>query len=89
MFQVFLRRVSPFQFCYWVLIREVNRNYKGRTDSMMVLTINPKTNKTTIMSIPRDTLIAIDGYENTFHKKSTRLIHMVQQLQRLRLFRSG
>lgn len=48
---------------------ELNRNYKGRTDSMMVLTINPKTNKTTIMSIPRDTLIAIDGYENTFPQK--------------------
>ena len=48
---------------------ELGRTYKGRTDSIMLVTINPKTDKTTIMSIPRDTLVAIDGYENTFPQK--------------------
>lgn len=32
----------------------LGRNYKGRTDTMMVMTLNPKTNKTTLVSIPRD-----------------------------------
>lgn len=31
------------------------RSDRGRTDSMMVVTINPKTNKTTVTSVPRDT----------------------------------
>lgn len=47
----------------------LGRDYKGRTDSIMIVTINPKTDKTTIMSIPRDTLVAIDGYEDTFPQK--------------------
>ncbi|PTM21699.1 LytR family transcriptional regulator [Lactobacillus sp. PFC-70] len=41
----------------------LGRNYKGRTDSMMVITINPKTSKTTITSIPRDTEVMIPGFE--------------------------
>ncbi|MEE6726052.1 LCP family protein [Pediococcus acidilactici] len=41
----------------------LGRSYKGRTDSMMVVTINPKTNKTTITSIPRDLGVTIPGYE--------------------------
>lgn len=32
----------------------LGRHYKGRTDTMMIMTINPKTNKTTLLSIPRD-----------------------------------
>lgn len=40
----------------------LDRMYKGRTDSMMVITLNPKSNKTTITSIPRDTAVAIPGY---------------------------
>lgn len=36
---------------------ELGRNYKGRTDTMIVMTINPKTNVTTMTSIPRDTLV--------------------------------
>ncbi|WP_413628140.1 LCP family protein [Fructilactobacillus vespulae] len=43
---------------------ELGRDYKGRTDSMMVVTINPQTNKTLITSIPRDTAVKIPGYEN-------------------------
>ncbi|MDR3240790.1 MAG: LCP family protein [Lactobacillaceae bacterium] len=42
---------------------ELDRTYKGRTDSMIVATINPKNNKTTLVSIPRDTYIQnIPGY---------------------------
>ncbi|MFC6260620.1 LCP family protein [Levilactobacillus fujinensis] len=40
----------------------LGRNFKGRTDSMMVVTINPKTNKTTITSIPRDTAVNVPGF---------------------------
>ncbi|WP_353989198.1 LCP family protein [Pediococcus argentinicus] len=41
----------------------LGRSYKGRTDSMMIVTINPQKNKTTITSIPRDTGVTIPGYE--------------------------
>lgn len=41
----------------------LGRDYKGRTDSMMILTLNPKTQKTTITSIPRDTAVNIPGYK--------------------------
>lgn len=40
----------------------LGRTFQGRTDSMMVVTINPQTNKTTITSIPRDTAVNIPGY---------------------------
>lgn len=42
----------------------LGRSYKGRTDTMMLVTLNPKTNKTTITSIPRDTGVTIPGYES-------------------------
>ncbi|KRK36500.1 LCP family protein [Levilactobacillus parabrevis] len=42
----------------------LGRTFAGRTDSMMVVTINPKTDKTTITSLPRDTAVNIPGYEN-------------------------
>ena len=32
----------------------LGRSYKGRTDTMMVMTLNPKKHKTTLVSIPRD-----------------------------------
>ncbi|HAT54761.1 MAG TPA: hypothetical protein DCW31_05910 [Lactobacillus sp.] len=41
----------------------------GRTDSMMLVTINPKTKTTTMMSIPRDSLAVISGHENQFPTK--------------------
>lgn len=41
---------------------EFGRDYKGNSDTMIVVTINPKTKKTTMTSIPRDTLAQIvDG----------------------------
>ena len=36
---------------------------------MMLLLINPKTEKTTMISIPRDAMVAIPGYEDTFPQK--------------------
>lgn len=38
----------------------LGRSYKGRTDTMMVVVLNPKTRTTTMVSIPRDTKIEID-----------------------------
>lgn len=40
------------------------RDYKGRTDSMMIITLNPNTQKTTVTSIPRDTAVNIPGYKS-------------------------
>lgn len=40
----------------------LGRTYKGRTDTIMVMTINPQTKKTTIVSLPRDMKINIPGY---------------------------
>ncbi|PWF99766.1 LCP family glycopolymer transferase [Levilactobacillus bambusae] len=40
----------------------LGRDYKGRTDTMMLVTMNPSKNKTTITSIPRDTAVNIPGY---------------------------
>jgi LCP family protein required for cell wall assembly len=40
---------------------ELGRSYKGRTDTMMVMTVNPTTKTTTLVSLQRDTLISING----------------------------
>jgi len=45
---------------------ELGRKYKGRTDSLMIATVNPKKETTTVVSIPRDTIIAPVGYEDKF-----------------------
>ncbi|CAK1238851.1 Anionic cell wall polymer biosynthesis enzyme TagV/TagU [Fructobacillus fructosus] len=51
-------------------VGELNRNDReGLTDSMMLVTINPKTDKVTMMSIPRDIMTAIPGYEDSFPQK--------------------
>ncbi|KRL86486.1 LCP family protein [Lacticaseibacillus pantheris] len=39
----------------------LGRAYKGRTDTIMVMVVNPKTNKTTMVSIARDTKIEYKG----------------------------
>lgn len=43
---------------------DLGRTYKGRTDTIMVMTINPQTKKTTLMSIPRDMKVNLPGYED-------------------------
>lgn len=40
---------------------DLGRTEQGRSDTMMVLTVNPNTNKTSIVSIPRDTYTEIIG----------------------------
>lgn len=40
------------------------RNYSGKTDSMMVVTINPESRKTSIVNIDSDTSIVVPGYED-------------------------
>lgn len=41
---------------------DLGRTEQGRSDSIMVATVNPTTKKTTLMSIPRDTYAEIVGY---------------------------
>ncbi|GKT02744.1 LCP family protein [Furfurilactobacillus sp. WILCCON 0119] len=41
----------------------------GRTDSMMLVTVNPKKKTTTMVSIPRDSLVSITGHEDEFPTK--------------------
>ncbi|HEY4399472.1 MAG TPA: LCP family protein [Lactobacillaceae bacterium] len=48
---------------------ELGRDYKGRTDSIIVATINPKDKKVTLVSLPRDATVSIDGFESTFPQK--------------------
>lgn len=40
----------------------LGRTYQGRTDTIMVMTINPKTNRTTVVSLPRDMRVNLPGY---------------------------
>lgn len=47
----------------------VGRNFKGRTDTMIVLTLNPQKNKMTIVSLPRDALVAVTGYKKYYPSK--------------------
>ena len=47
----------------------MGRDYKGRTDTIMMVSINPKTNQTKIVSIPRDMKAKLPGYsEDGFTK---------------------
>lgn len=41
---------------------EFGRSYKGRTDTLVVVTLNPKTNTTTIVSLPRDMKVDLPNY---------------------------
>lgn len=43
--------------------RSEDAGYVSRSDSMMILSINPQTKSTKMLSIPRDTLALIDGYD--------------------------
>jgi len=37
-------------------VRDTETDYRGNSDTMIVVTVNPKTNKTTMMSVPRDSM---------------------------------
>nr|WP_235807271.1 LCP family protein [Liquorilactobacillus cacaonum] len=47
----------------------VGRNFKGRTDTMIVLTLNPQEKKMTIVSLPRDALVAVTGFKQYYPSK--------------------
>ena len=40
----------------------LGRSYKGRTDTIMMMTVNPKQGKTTIVSLPRDMKVNLPDY---------------------------
>ena len=44
---------------------DLGRTEQGRSDTMMVMTVNPNTNKATMVSIPRDTRTEIAGHGTT------------------------
>lgn len=41
----------------------------GRTDTLIVATLNPKTESMTLVSLPRDAEVAVSGYESEFPSK--------------------
>lgn len=41
-----------------------NRTERGRTDTMILATINPRSEQTTLLSIPRDTRTSVPGFPN-------------------------
>ncbi|MGX7051860.1 LCP family protein [Leuconostoc palmae] len=42
---------------------DLGRDYKGRTDTMMIITINPDKKTTTMTSVARDTLVTVNGQQ--------------------------
>ncbi|WP_395317896.1 LCP family protein [Fructilactobacillus frigidiflavus] len=46
----------------------LGRKDKGRTDSLIVATVNPKTNTTKFISIPRDTKVVVPGDRMPYEK---------------------
>lgn len=40
----------------------LGRNYKGRTDTMIIMTLNPQKKTTTIVSLPRDMKVNLPDY---------------------------
>ena len=60
---VSLEKEAPFSvLILGVDTGEEGRTDQGRSDTMMIATINPKTNMTTLTSLPRDTKIPITGH---------------------------
>lgn len=47
----------------------LNRNFKGRTDTIIVATFNPKKHHMTMVSIPRDAAVVIPGAEKSAPSK--------------------
>lgn len=52
----------PFSILLLGVDTGLDRTEQGRSDTMMVMTVNPNTNQTTIVSIPRDTRTEIAGH---------------------------
>ena len=47
---------------------DLGRTFKGRTDTMIIMTVNPQAEKITMTSIPRDTAVHISGSNNEYDK---------------------
>ncbi len=47
----------------------LGRKFKGRTDTLVIAVLNPMTSTMTLVSLPRDTKIAIYGHESDFPSK--------------------
>lgn len=47
----------------------LGRTYQGRTDTMIIATINPSTKKTTLVSIPRDTMAQLVGADKFSYQR--------------------
>lgn len=47
----------------------LGRDFKGRTDTIMVAVLNPKKKTMTVVSLPRDAKVEISGYESEYPSK--------------------
>ncbi|WP_435302707.1 LCP family glycopolymer transferase [Ligilactobacillus cholophilus] len=47
----------------------LGRSFKGRTDTMIVAVLNPSKKTMTLVSLPRDALVAVNGYEQYYPSK--------------------
>lgn len=54
-------------------VRDTESNYRGNSDTMIIVTVNPKKNKTTMVSIPRDTMTQV-------WKSKTNNTHKIQKI---------
>ncbi len=50
---------------------DLGRSDKGRTDTIIIATVNPTNKKVTLTSIPRDTEVKITGSDNSYDKVNT------------------
>ncbi|GBG95668.1 LytR family transcriptional regulator [Ligilactobacillus salitolerans] len=50
---------------------DLGRSDKGRTDTIILATVNPQKGKVTLTSIPRDTEVKIAGSDNSYDKVNT------------------
>lgn len=57
-----ISKKDPFSVLLLGVDTGLDRTEKGRSDTMMLMTVNPNTNVSTIVSIPRDTRTEIAGY---------------------------
>lgn len=61
--EVDLKNQEPFSvLLLGIDTGDLGRTEQGRSDTMMIATVNPSDKKTTIVSIPRDTYVPIVGY---------------------------
>ncbi len=47
----------------------LGRSFKGRTDTIIVCVLNPKDKTMTLVSLPRDALVAVSGYQQYYPSK--------------------